>query len=148
MPSVMDTYLENRWEVQPHHSNNFETAHGGNVMKWMDSIGGLSAMRFAGETCVTARMGRIDFDRPIPTGETVLIEVWVYDTGDTSVHVRIETYRENPRSRETTLAAESFATYVAIDSAKTPVSVPDLVIDSEKGNRLVARALDARSDAG
>lgn len=146
MTSVMETYLENRWEVQPNHSNNFESAHGGNVMKWMDSIGGLSAMRFAGETCVTARMGRIDFERPIPTGETVLVESWVYDTGKTSVHVRLKTYRENPRSRTTELAAESSAVYVAIDETKEPIPVPDLTVESDRGEQLVEEALAAGSD--
>jgi len=146
MTSVIETHLENRWEVQPNHSNNFETAHGGNVMKWMDGIGGLSAMRFAGETCVTARMGRIDFERPIPTGETVLVESWVFDTGETSVHVRLRTYRENPRSGERTRATDSFATYVAIDGANTPVEVPDLVVETEAGERLVEEALNARDD--
>lgn len=148
MPTVLETFLENRWEVQPNHSNNFETAHGGNVMKWMDSIGGLSAMRFAGETCVTAQMGRIDFERPIPTGETVLVKSWVFDTGETSVHVRLKTFREAPRTRETHLAANSVATYVAIDEENNPVAVPDLVVESDEGEELVEEAMAARSDAG
>jgi acyl-CoA hydrolase len=72
--SVMETYIVNRWEVQPNHANNQGTAHGGNVMKWMDGTGGLSAMRFAEETCITARMDRVNFQHPIPTGQTALVE--------------------------------------------------------------------------
>ena len=143
MPSVTETYLENRWEVQPNHSNNFESAHGGNVMKWMDGIGGLSAMRFAGETCVTAKMGEINFERPIPTGETVLVHAWVYDAGETSVRVRLETYRENPRSGETALATATDATYVAIDADGETVAVPDLVVESKEDKRLIEKAQSA-----
>lgn len=146
MASVMETYLENRWEVQPNHSNNFESAHGGNVMKWMDSIGGLSAMRFAGNTCVTARMGAVEFKQPIPTGETVFVKTWVFDTGDTSVDVRLKTYREDPLSGETLLASETYATYVAIDEEQNPVPVPELTVESEEGKRLVEEALDARPE--
>lgn len=40
MPTLMDTYIENRERVQPNHANNYETAHGRIVMKWMDEIGG------------------------------------------------------------------------------------------------------------
>lgn len=49
MATISETYLENRWRVQPNHANNYETVHGGNVMKWMDELGALSAMRAAGE---------------------------------------------------------------------------------------------------
>jgi acyl-CoA hydrolase len=147
MASVTETYLENRWEVQPNHANNFQSAHGGNVMKWMDGLGGLSAMRFAGNTCVTARMGAIEFEGPIPTGETVLVKSWVFDTGTTSIDVRLETYRENPLSGETGLVSETFATYVAIDEEKNPVDVPDLAVDSPEGRRLVDAAIDARQES-
>jgi len=146
MPTVLKTYLENRWEVQPNHSNNLESAHGGNVMKWMDGIGGLSAMRFAGNTCITAKMGAIEFKQPIPTGQTVLVESWVFDTGETSMDVRLKTFREDPRSGETTLTSETMATYVAIDEDKTPVSVPDLEIVSQEGKRLVTEATEATRD--
>ena len=39
MPSLLDTYIENRHRVQPNHANTVGTAHGGNVMKWLDEIG-------------------------------------------------------------------------------------------------------------
>ena len=60
MVALMDTFLQNRWIVQPNQANMLDTAHGGNVMKWMDEVGALSAMRFAGETCVTARMSQVE----------------------------------------------------------------------------------------
>ncbi|MFB6136034.1 MAG: acyl-CoA thioesterase, partial [Halobacteriaceae archaeon] len=39
MPDLTDTFIENRERVQPNHTNNYGTAHGGNVMKWMDEVG-------------------------------------------------------------------------------------------------------------
>ena len=36
MPDLLDTRVTNRWLVQPNHANSLETAHGGNVLKWMD----------------------------------------------------------------------------------------------------------------
>ena len=146
MPTLIDTYLENRWEVQPNHSNNFGSAHGGNVMKWRDGLGGLSAMRFAGETCVTAKMDELNFERPIPVGETALIESYVYEVGRTSLKVRLTAYREDPRSGETELTTSSYATYVAVDDHNTPVPVPDLEVVSEKGRRLLEDALAGHPD--
>lgn len=146
MPTLIDTYLENRWEIQPNHSNNFGTAHGGNIMKWLDGLGGLSAMRFAGETCVTAKMDELNFERPVPVGETALVEAYVYDAGRTSVHVRLRAYRENPRTAETELTTSSYATYVAVDDHNTPTPVPDLEVVSDEGRGLRAEALAGHPD--
>ncbi len=142
MPTnLLDSYIENREMVQPNHANSLETAHGGNVVKWMDEVGGMAAMRFAGETCVTARMDRVDFKRPIHVGDTALIESYVYAAGTSSVRVRVQTYRENPLTAETEQTADSYFIYVAIDEDRNTVEVPDLVVDSERGERLRDEAL-------
>ncbi len=38
MTDLLETLIENREMVQPNHANMLGTAHGGNVMKWMDEI--------------------------------------------------------------------------------------------------------------
>jgi acyl-CoA hydrolase len=136
MPDLMDTYIENRHLVQPNHTNNYDIAHGGNVMKWMDVVGALSAMRFAGKTCVTARMNQVDFVQPIPRGETALIQAYVYDAGRTSVRVRLKTFREDPQTGEREPTTESYFVYVAIDDERKPSPVPELTVNSEEGARL------------
>ncbi|QPV62893.1 acyl-CoA thioesterase [Halosimplex litoreum] len=142
MPDLMDTFLENRWMVQPNHANSLGTTHGGNVLKWMDEVGAMSAMRFAGRDCVTARMDQVDFLQPIPVGETALVEAYVYETGRSSVRVRLRVFREDPRSGERELTTESYSVYVAIDDDREPVEVPELTVDSEEGERLRADAID------
>jgi len=136
MPSLMETFIENREMIQPNHANNLDTVHGGNVMKWMDEVGAMAAMRFSGETCVTARVNEMNFRRPIYVGDTALIEAYVYDTGETSVKVRLRTYREDLRTGERELTTESYFVYVAIDGDRTPVAVPDLTVETEEGRRL------------
>lgn len=142
MVALMETFLQNRWIVQPNQANMLDTAHGGNVMKWMDEVGALSAMRFAGETCVTARMSQVDFRRPIPTGNTAVIEAFVYDAGRTSVRTHLTAYREDPRTGEKEETTEAYFVYVAIDEDRNPVPVPDLDVASEEGELLQARALE------
>jgi len=146
MPTVSDTYLENRWRVQPNHANNYGTVHGGNVMKWMDELGALSAMRAAGEPCVTASIDEMNFHRPVPTGETVVIESFAYATGRTSVRVALEAARENPRTGERELTTGSRFVFVAIDEDGTPVEVPDLTADSERCRRLREQAFERERD--
>jgi len=143
MPDLMDTFLENRWMVQPNHANSLGTTHGGNVLKWMDEIGAMSAMRFSGLDCVTARMDKVDFKRPIPVGETALIQAYVYETGHTSIRVRLRAFREDPRTGETELTTESYSIYVAIDENREPTAVPELAVSTDRGEKLRQTALDA-----
>ncbi|WP_227259936.1 acyl-CoA thioesterase [Salarchaeum japonicum] len=146
MPSVMETYVENREMVQPNHANTHGTAHGGNVMKWMDEIGAMSAMRFAGEEVVTARMNQVNFDRPIPVGDTALIEAYVYAAGSTSMRVRLRTFRENPRTGEREQTTESFFVYVAVNDDGRPTTVPDLTVESEEGEAYRDAALEGEDE--
>jgi acyl-CoA hydrolase len=145
MPSIADTHIVNRERVQPTHANNYESAHGGIVMKWMDEIGAMSAMRAARETCVTAQMSRVDFERPIPIGDTALVESYAYATGRTSVRVRIEVARENPRTGETEQTTSAYATFVAISDGE-PTAVPELTVEGEKCRELRDRALAEEPD--
>ncbi|QFU82201.1 acyl-CoA thioesterase [Natronorubrum aibiense] len=143
MPTVLDTHIQNRFRVQPNHANNNNTLHGGNLMKWLDEVGAMSAMRFAGETCVTARVNELDFERPIKIGDTALVEAFVYDAGRTSVHVGLRAWREEPRTGKTERTTESSFTFVAIDDEGSAVPVPELTVESERGRELQARMLEA-----
>jgi len=142
MPTLMDTHIRNRHIVNPNDANILETAHGGNVMMWMDEVGAMSAMRFAGHQCVTARMDQTNFRRPIPQGDAALVEAYVYDAGKTSVKVRVKVFRENLRTGETELTTESYMVFVAIDEDRDPAEVPTLTVESDQGERLRRAALE------
>ncbi|MFC6938714.1 acyl-CoA thioesterase [Salinirubellus sp. GCM10025818] len=142
MPTLSSTHIENRWMVQPNHANSLGSVHGGNVLKWMDEAGAMAAMRFAGESCVTARINRLDFRRPIQVGDTALIEAYVYRAGRTSVSVRLRAYREDLRTGERELTTESYFVYVAVDEDGQPTAVPELEVVSEDDERLREAALE------
>lgn len=145
MPDLLDTYIENRERIQPTDANNYGTAHGGNVCKWMDEIGALSAMRFAGQTCVTASIDQMDFERPIPVGETAVIRSYVYKAGRTSVRVRLEAFREAPRTGEREKTTESDFVYVAVNEDGKPVEVPELTTETERAKMLQQEGLNGQS---
>ena len=107
MTDVVDTHIENREMVQPNHANSLQTAHGGHVLKWMDEVGAMSAMRFAGQSCVTARINRVDFERPIQVGDIALIEAYTYRAGRSSVRVRLQAFREDLGTGNRELTTES-----------------------------------------
>ncbi|MFB6138669.1 MAG: acyl-CoA thioesterase [Halobacteriaceae archaeon] len=136
MADLLDTYIENRSPVQPQHANNHGTVHGGNVMRWMDEVGALAATRHAGETVVTASIAQLNFERPVPIGETVLIRAYVYATGRTSMRAYIEAFREQPRTGDEEQTTASHFVFVAVDEDGKPVEVPEVTIGSERGEKL------------
>jgi len=142
MPSLMDTHIENRHRIQPGHANNYESAHGGYVMKVMDEVGAMSAMRFAGTICVTAAVDQLDFRRPIPVGDIAVVESYVFAHGTTSVRVRIRASREDPRTGEVEPTTESCFTFVALDEDGAPTEVPELEVETDRGRRLREEAID------
>jgi acyl-CoA hydrolase len=144
MPTLSETYIENRQRVQPNHANNYESVHGGTLMKWMDEVGAMSAMRFAGETCVTAAVDEFSFQRPIPVGETAVIESYVFGAGRSSVDVFLRAYRENPRTGERAKTTEACFTFVAVDADGTPTSVPEFAAETENERELQATAETVR----
>jgi acyl-CoA hydrolase len=141
MPTPSETHLENRSRIQPDMTNNYDTAHGGVVMKLMDEVGAMAAMRFAGETCVTARVEGLDFTRPVPRGDIAVVEAWVYAAGRSSVRVRLTVDREAPRTGERERTCESCFVFVAVDEAGTPVTVPELIVETQRDEKLRERGL-------
>jgi len=143
MPSVMDTYIENRARVQPNMTNNYDTVHGGVVMRLMDEVGAMTAMRFAGETCVTAGVSELEFRRPIPRGAIAVIDSWVYDHGRTSIQVRLRVDREDPRTRDRERTVDAHFTFVAVNVDGEPVPVPALTVETERGRTLQREAVES-----
>lgn len=141
MVELMDTYIEDRNRVQPHHANNLGTAHGGNVLYWMDEVGAMSAMRFAGRSCVTAHIDSVDFQLPLELGDIALIEAYTYGAGRTSVRVRVRAHAEDPMTGDSEVTTESYFVFVAIDDDGRPVDVPELTTGTEEGRRLREQAV-------
>ena len=141
MPTPSHTHIENRKRIQPDDTNNYDTAHGGTVMRLMDEVGAMSAMRLAGETCVTARVEALNFERPIPRGDVAVVESWAYEAGRTSAKVRLVVEREDPRTGERERTSESTFVFVAVDEEGSPVPVPDLRIESARDEDLRERGL-------
>jgi len=143
MVDLTDTFIEDRNRIQPNHANNLGTAHGGNVLRWMDEVGAMSAMRFAAEPCVTAHINSVDFARPLELGDIALIEAYAYAAGRTSIRVRVRAYGEDPLNGNSEVTTESYFVFVAVDDDRNPVPVPELTVSTEDGEELRERALAA-----
>jgi acyl-CoA hydrolase len=129
--TLASSYTEMTELLLPNDTNALGRALGGVVLHWMDICGAIAALRFSSRAVVTASMDHVDFKGPIDLGEVAVIEAYVYDTGRTSIDVKVDVRAENPREDETRETTASFLTFVAIDDGGSPTEVPDLVCETE-----------------
>ena len=144
--TLMDSYTEMTEMLLPNDTNTLGRALGGAVLHWMDLAGAISAMRFSGLQCVTAAMDHVDFISPIDEGEVAIVEAYVFDTGRTSVDVKVDVLAEDPREGEPRETTTSFFTFVALDEDGKPAPVPDLEVPTENQRALRDAARDQRLD--
>jgi acyl-CoA hydrolase len=138
--SVLDSRVESTERIQPNQANNYGNTHGGEVVRLMDELAAIAAMTVAGETCVTAHIGSVDFRTPIPVGHVAELSAYVYETGTSSLEVRVDVESRDPRDEGTTRTTSACFTMVAIDEDGEPVDVPTVVPRTDRGKRLVESA--------
>ncbi len=138
--SVLSTYVESIERIQPNQANNYGNTHGGEVVRLMDELAAVAAMSVANETCVTARIGSVDFRNPIPVGHVAEISAYVYETGTSSLKVRVNVEGHDPRNDEAVPTTSACFTLVAVDGDGEPLEVPTVVPESERGQTLVETA--------
>src|SRR6056297_1465983 len=144
--TLVDSYTEMTEILLPNDTNNLGRALGGIVLHWMDICGAIAGMRFSSRQCVTAAMDHVDFISPIDQGEVAVVEGYVFETGSTSVDVKVDVRAENPRTDEERETTTSFFTFVALDGAGTPTDVPELVTPTENQAELVRAAREQRRE--
>jgi acyl-CoA hydrolase len=132
--------------LMPDDTNFFGRALGGAVLHWMDICGAIAAMRFANSQCVTASMDHVDFISPIELGEVVVVRAYAFDTGRTSIDVKVDVHAEQPREGSERETTSSFLTFVAVDEDGTPRAVPDLVCETAAERDHRDEAFEQRRD--
>ncbi|WP_284013746.1 acyl-CoA thioesterase [Halobaculum litoreum] len=130
--------------ILPNDTNNLGRALGGAVLHWMDICGAIAAMRFARRQCVTASLDHVDFIAPIDLGEVAVLEAYVFNTGRTSVDVKVDVRAENPKTGEERRTTTSFLTFVALDEEGTPTPVPALECPTAEETALREEATEER----
>jgi acyl-CoA hydrolase len=143
--TLAESHTEMTEFLLPNDTNNLGRALGGSVLHWMDICGAIAAMRFSNHQCVTASMDHVDFISPIDLGEVAVVDGFVFDTGTTSVDVKVDVHAENPKTGETRETTASFFTFVALDDDDgRPTPVPELRTPTEAEQSLRRNAEEER----
>lgn len=122
--------------VMPMHVNGAGgVMFGGIVMQWIDVCAGVSAMRHAGGSVVTASIDRLDFITTIHLGEVVILQSQVNFTSRTSMEVGCRVETEDPRTRQRRYTTKAYLTFVAVDPDGRPRPIQPIAPETDLDRR-------------
>lgn len=126
---VAESLTEQQYLICPAHINHYGRLFGGQLLKWIDELAGIVAIRHCGSTVTTAAIDNLQFRAPAYTGDMIVLRGWVTCVGRTSMEVRVDTYREALNGQRE-LINEAYIDMVAIDCKGHPMEVPDIAIET------------------
>jgi acyl-CoA hydrolase len=115
-------------------ANTAGNVHGGTIMKMVDEVAGVAAVRHCGTRVVTAALDRMVFTQPVYVGQLVTVKATVNAVWRTSMEVGVRVESENVRTGEVTHTSTAYVTMVALtdDGEPTPVAGVEAKSDDEK----------------
>lgn len=118
--------------LMPGHMNQSGTLFGGQLLSWIDMLAGIVALRHADRNVVTVSIDHLDFQCSARSSDVITLEGKVTWTGNTSMEVKIETWKENQGGKKI-LINTAYLVMVAIDNETgKSISVPRLLIETEE----------------
>lgn len=122
--------------MEPIHSNMMGNVHGGELMKLMDNVGGITAYKHAKGIVVTARVDEIIFHNAIHIGDIVTCIGQLTYVGKSSMQVMVEILVNDIKNNsEPKKALTAFLTYVHLVDGK-PSKVPELIVTTKEEEEL------------
>ena len=129
----------------PSDANSTGNVHGGTIMKLVDTVGGVVAMRHCRQRVVTARIDEMSFLHPVYVGDLVTLKASVNDVGRTSMEVGVRVETENLRTGKVVHTSSAYLVYVALDSEGRPTEVPGLLAETGEEKRRCEAAKQRRA---
>ena len=131
--------------MMPHMANHLGNVHGGVILGMLDRVGAVSAIRHSQRICVTASVDRVDFREPIHLGELVTMYASVNYAHRTSIEVGVRVEAENLLTGARRHTNTCYLTFVALDEAGRPASVPPVAPATDEERRRFAEAQARRA---
>jgi acyl-CoA hydrolase len=100
--------------------------HGGTVLRLIDEVAGLAAMRHCRHRVVTGGLDRTVFLHPVRVGDLLTLSATVNAAWRTSMEAGVRVETEDPLTGERRHTNTAYLTMVAVDEEGRPVPVPPL----------------------
>lgn len=141
---VADSISYSSEMILPNDTNAINNLMGGNLMRMIDLIGGITGQKHSNRLVATASLDNMSFDKSIPMGNVITLEAKVTRAFRTSMEVMVNVFSENIPKGTKEKTNSAFLTYVALDENARPVEVPDLIPETDEEKELYAGALRRR----
>ena len=128
---VEDSLTEQQYLICPAHINHYGRLFGGQLLKWIDELAGIVAIRHCGATVTTAAIDNLQFKAPAYTGDMIVLEGRVTYVGRSSMEIRVDTFRE-ALDGQREIINRAYIDMVSINCKGQPEEVPDLLIETEE----------------
>lgn len=126
-----DSFTEQQYLICPAHINHYGRLFDGQLLKWIDELAGIVAIRHCNANITTAAIDNLQFKAPAYTGDMIVLQGRVTSVGRTSMEVRVDTFIEKlDGSRD--LINRAYMDMVCIDNDGNPKEVPDILIETEE----------------
>lgn len=117
--------------VQPADLNGGGRLFGGTLLKMIDEIAAIVAMRHCGfKTVTTAAIDNLVFKSGAYVNDLIVLIGYVIYTGKTSMEVRVDTYVERTDGMRYPIN-RAHIVLVALDEKNRPTAVPQLVLQND-----------------
>lgn len=137
--SAQESLTEQQYLIRPTHINHYGRLFGGELLKWIDELAGIVAIRHSGATVTTAAIDNLQFKSPAHEGDLVVLRGMVTYVGRSSMEIRVDTYKEE-KDGTRVMINRAYIDMVAINSDGQPVEVPELRLESEEQRQEYAAA--------
>ena len=128
----------------PMDANNSGNVFGGVILRLIDEVGSVVALKHARTNVVTASVDRMDFYSPVYIGDMLRLTASINFVHRTSMEVGVRVEAENPFTGEVPYMGTSFLTYVGLDQNRKPILIPSLKLEDDEDRRRWAEAQERR----
>jgi len=118
--------------VLPNDTNTLGNLFGGELLAWMDVIASVSAHRHCKRVVVTASVNNVSFQQPIAHAAIVTLEAKVSRAFSSSMEIFVDVFVEDHLKGTRVKSNEAIYTFVAVDQNGGPISVPELIPETEE----------------
>lgn len=128
---VSDSQTMQQYILRPAHINPYGRLFGAQLLKWIDEVAGIVAVRHCNTIVTTAAIDNLEFREPAYSGQMIVLLGQVTYVGRTSMEVRVDTYTEGLDGARK-MINRAYLTMVAIDNEGNAVEVPALLLETDE----------------
>lgn len=130
--------------MMPTDSNLAGNVFGGTILKMIDEVSGLVAVRHCNSNVVTASIEHMDFLWPVHIGDLLSMDAKLTFVGRSSMEIMVRITSEDLLTGESHYAGDSIVTLVALDRDGHTMEVPRLILETDEEKRLAEEAAERK----